>query len=175
VRAGQVIGFVGNTGDAFGGDPHLHFEIHPRQLLRLRYDGAVDPTTYLDGWTHLQGVHVPQPMHPRLPRQPQLRSEALLVFSRLLVARHLATPKPTTVSLPHQLLALDAAVPPLTKPLPLLQAAAASPPARSSSSLTLPLLGGFCSLAGLALAALLARLWHLRGRREEAAPEEPAA
>ena len=50
VRAGDVLSFVGNTGDAFASPPHLHFEVHPHQLLRLRYDGAVDPTTYLDGW-----------------------------------------------------------------------------------------------------------------------------
>jgi murein DD-endopeptidase MepM/ murein hydrolase activator NlpD len=50
VHAGDVIGFVGNTGDAAGTPYHLHFEIHPVGLLGLGYDGAVDPTTYLQRW-----------------------------------------------------------------------------------------------------------------------------
>jgi len=56
VRAGDVLGFVGNTGDAQGTPYHLHFEVHPAQLLGLGYDGAVDPTGYLDGWRRLQDV-----------------------------------------------------------------------------------------------------------------------
>jgi murein DD-endopeptidase MepM/ murein hydrolase activator NlpD len=50
VQAGDVLGFVGDTGDARGTPFHLHFEIHPVGLLGLGYDGAVDPTTYLRGW-----------------------------------------------------------------------------------------------------------------------------
>jgi murein DD-endopeptidase MepM/ murein hydrolase activator NlpD len=56
VNAGAVLGFVGNTGDAEGTPYHLHFEIHPVALLGLGYDGAVNPTSYLLAWKHLQDV-----------------------------------------------------------------------------------------------------------------------
>jgi murein DD-endopeptidase MepM/ murein hydrolase activator NlpD len=60
VRAGEVLGFVGNTGDAAGTPTHLHFEIHPVSTLFMGYDGAVDPTTYLQAWQHLQDVRFEQ-------------------------------------------------------------------------------------------------------------------
>ena len=54
VKAGDVLGFVGDTGDAVGTPYHLHFEIHPVGLLDRGYDGAVDPTSYLRTWRHVK-------------------------------------------------------------------------------------------------------------------------
>lgn len=54
VNAGDVLGFVGNTGDAINTPTHLHFEIHPVSLLGKGYDGVVDPTSYLTAWQHLR-------------------------------------------------------------------------------------------------------------------------
>jgi murein DD-endopeptidase MepM/ murein hydrolase activator NlpD len=67
VKAGQVLGFLGRTGDAFTTTPHLHFEVHPHQLLSLGYDGAVDPTTYLHAWSVVHIKHVPRPWHKKFP------------------------------------------------------------------------------------------------------------
>ena len=54
VKAGQVLGFMGTTGDAEGTPTHLHFEVHPVSLLYLGYDGAIDPTPFLDQARRLQ-------------------------------------------------------------------------------------------------------------------------
>jgi hypothetical protein len=59
VNAGEVIGFMGNTGDAEGAVTHLHFEVHPVSLIYLGYDGAVDPTTYLQSWRRLRNLPFP--------------------------------------------------------------------------------------------------------------------
>jgi murein DD-endopeptidase MepM/ murein hydrolase activator NlpD len=56
VRAGDVLGFMGNTGDAEATPPHLHFEIHPAALMYMGYDGVVAPYPYLNGWRRLEDV-----------------------------------------------------------------------------------------------------------------------
>ncbi len=59
VRAGQVIGFMGDTGNSSGEPTHLHFEVHPVSLLFLGADGAVDPGTYLTSWHRLASLSFP--------------------------------------------------------------------------------------------------------------------
>jgi murein DD-endopeptidase MepM/ murein hydrolase activator NlpD len=90
VRAGQVIGFLGRTGDAFTTTPHLHFEVHPHQLIKLGYDGAVDPTTYLKAWRveNLPASAIPQAARLRAPKGTPTQ-EAAIVWNQLLAARHL--------------------------------------------------------------------------------------
>lgn len=44
VRAGTVIGFVGNTGDAKTTPPHVHFEIHPAG------GPPIPPFSYVSAW-----------------------------------------------------------------------------------------------------------------------------
>lgn len=56
VRAGDVLGFMGNTGDAEHTPYHLHFEIHPASLIYQGYDGAVAPFPYLNAWQRLQDL-----------------------------------------------------------------------------------------------------------------------
>lgn len=44
VEQGDIIGFVGDSGNAAGTPPHLHFQIHPDN------GAAIPPVDHLDGW-----------------------------------------------------------------------------------------------------------------------------
>jgi hypothetical protein len=170
VRAGEVIGFVGNTGDAFTTSPHLHFEVHPRQLLHLGYDGAVDPTTYLDNWTHEEHVIAPRPVHPALPTQPQIRSEARYVFRELLTARHLVSHGPKPSSRPHVPVpaGADSSVP--TPLQPVHESAPSTVASATSSPATTYLLA---ALAGLVLASAVVSAAMVRRRNRRRQPQSP--
>ncbi len=54
VSRGQVIAFVGNTGQAITTPPHLHFEVHPGG----EENDSVDPYPYLIAWQ--RGTDIPK-------------------------------------------------------------------------------------------------------------------
>jgi murein DD-endopeptidase MepM/ murein hydrolase activator NlpD len=54
VHAGDVLGFVGNTGDAAGGPFHMHFEIHPAGRW------AIPPFAYVTSWLNNAGPFAAQ-------------------------------------------------------------------------------------------------------------------
>jgi murein DD-endopeptidase MepM/ murein hydrolase activator NlpD len=81
VHAGDVLGFVGRSGDAEGTPPHLHFEIHPASLVDLGYDGAVDPTGYLREWRRVTRI-APQAAGGWRPGERRTDVGAVLVEAR---------------------------------------------------------------------------------------------
>ena len=100
VKAGDVIGFVGNTGDAAGTPYHLHFEVHPTALERLGYDGVVDPYMLLLAWKHLKDAPISTGTRVRHAPAPRLSQRAA---ARLLTrpegsATHMSPPVPAVLS-----------------------------------------------------------------------------
>ena len=76
VHAGEVIGFVGNTGDAEPTPPHLHFEVH------MPDDAVVDPYPYLHKWD-TDGVTAAGWLR-RYGKDPGVRPGALVVVKDFL-------------------------------------------------------------------------------------------
>ncbi len=108
VHRGDVIGFVGNTGDAFTTLPHLHFEVHPSGLLYLGYDGAVDPTSYLRSWSLPEHVKVLPPV--ALPGGAPAGFGSAADFRRLLAVHpRPAKPSPPAAATPEKPGVADAA------------------------------------------------------------------
>jgi murein DD-endopeptidase MepM/ murein hydrolase activator NlpD len=162
VKAGDVIGFIGNTGDAFTTSPHLHFEIHPNSLLQLRYNGAVNPTSYLDEWQHLTGTRTPTPAHPPFPAGA-VRAEARFVWRQLLAARGLISHAPSATKRPRiSIPGSDAAGAVARRRLTALSASSSS---RASWFALLAVLLGAAASGCVALV--------LRRRREQKASERP--
>jgi murein DD-endopeptidase MepM/ murein hydrolase activator NlpD len=183
VRAGQVIGFLGRTGDAFTTAPHVHFEVHPHQpaFVKLGYDGAVNPTTYLHKWKveQVPADEMPQPARLKAPVGAPAQ-EAAVVWHQLLVARHLLglkTPAASTSA------SGPAAVVQRPFPHPLSYAASGAAPlpiagvrpasAHVSSESDMPLLVGGPLGGALALSAVAAGAFTFRRRRRTAAAADP--
>ena len=138
VRRGQVLGFVGNTGDAYTIGTHLHFEVHPNELLYLGYDGAVDPTSYLADWHRPDKIVRLRPV--KLPSHHRGQG-SLTDYRRLLALQPLQHRKPAPVLKPS------------SKPEPrvaLASRAGRAAPARGDGW------GAAVAAAGLVIAAALA-------------------
>jgi murein DD-endopeptidase MepM/ murein hydrolase activator NlpD len=100
VAQGDVLGYVGTTGNAENTAPHLHFEVHD--------DGeAVPPLPYLDEWLEnslerareLAGIAPPEPSNlPAVLEAPAQVGMAVVHSARAVAARAVTTAVPGSYS-----------------------------------------------------------------------------
>jgi len=109
VDAGTLLGFVGNTGDAASGSPHLHFQLYPPGNA---WGAPVDPKSWLDSMlntaiAHAGGVVPVEGLEAPLPQAAPGVNVGSLMNSVLLAGGHIIS-QPTVPVVLFVLLVLGA-------------------------------------------------------------------